>query len=1015
MDIPNLQQIINYSPLTISPDNSVIDAINLINRKQDHIITDSQVIQRDNDYVLVVDKEKLKGIFTINDLLRVIALNINLSTVKITEVMIQPVITLKESESNCIFIVLKLLRQYCINHLPIVDNRDKLIGIVTSKNLLQALDIETIVNIFETSKENLTNSNLEYSGINHTQINHNFQKRTRNKLNSYHEINQELQETLEELQITEEKLHQQNEQLILAPEITEAERQRYQNLFLFAPNGYVLTNVLGIIQEANYAMESLLGVRQNRLIGKPLWIYIAKPYRSEYQSRLKKLDHLQEWEIYLQPSEDAPFPSSIRVSPIIDNQGNTTGYLWSICDISEQQAALHERKQLEARLRQDSDILEMRVAERTAELVIANERLQQEIIERERIQKSLEQSEARLNLALEAGNIGIWDWDINTNQTVLSPNMAQMYGLTSCTVFTIDENFWDFIYPEEREHFRQGIINAIEKKVDFACEYRVMWSDGSVHWLSSRGKVHNDENGQPQRIIGTTRDISERKETEQILSEQAALLNIATDGIFVRDFETKILFWNQGAERIYGWENQEVLGKNIRDIFYKSISYEQELVALKAVVKSGYWEGELRKQTKSQEEIIVQSRWTLMLDGHGEPKAILTVDTDITEKKQLEKQFFRAQRMESIGTLAGGIAHDINNILTPILGSAQLLKGRLAQDKDRHDEMLTMIENNVKQGAALVKQMLSFARGVEGKYKILQINDLINDIIQFSMQTLPKSIVFFTDLAPRLWTISGDETQLYQVLMNLIVNAGDAMPNGGNLSISTKNLYINEEMMRRNCDVQIGNYIVITVRDTGTGMAPETLERIFEPFFTTKDFGKGTGLGLSTTLGIIKSHKGCINVDSKVAQGTTFQIFLPSVNQKIIPVNTDNQAIHQGQGELILLVDDEEAIREVTKAILENYNYQSITAKNGMEAITIYAQYQDQIKVVLMDMMMPEMDGNTVIRTLKTINPQVKIIVSSGRNMQHLLEGNDETQVTGILLKPYSNEELLEKLHFALR
>ncbi|PPJ63680.1 PAS domain S-box protein [Cuspidothrix issatschenkoi] len=1008
MDIPNLQQIINYSPLTISPDSSVIDAIHLMNRKQDHIITDNQVIQRDNDYVLVVDDGKLKGIFTINDVLRVIALNINLSTVKITEVMIQPVITLKESESNHIFIVLELLGHYCINHLPIVDNKDKLIGIVTNKNLLQVLDIETIVNIFETFKENLTNSNLEHSGINHQQINHNCQKRTRNKLHSYHEINQELEETLEELQIAEEELRKQNEQLILAREITEAERQRYQNLFHFAPNGYVLTNVLGVIQEANYAMESLLGVRQNRLIGKPLWIYIAKPYRSEYQSRLKKLDHLQEWEIYLQPREDAPFPSSMRVSPFIDNQGNTTGYLWSICDI-------RDRKQLEARLRQDSDILEMRVAKRTSELVIANERLQQEVIEREKIQRSLEQSEARLTLALEAGNIGIWDWDINTNQIVLSSNMAQMYGLTSCNVFTIDENFWNFIYPEEREHFRQGIINAIEKKVDFVCEYRVMWSDGSVHWLSSRGKVHNDENGQPQRIIGTTRDISERKEIEQQLSEQAALLNIATDGIFVRDFETKILFWNQGAEKIYGWENQEVLGKNIKDIFYKSISYEQEIVALKAVFKSGYWEGELRKQTKSKEEIIVQSRWTLMLDAHGGPKAILTVDTDITEKKQLEKQFFRAQRMESIGTLAGGIAHDINNILTPILGSAQLLKGRLAQDKARHDEMLTMIENNVKQGAALVKQMLSFARGVEGKYTILQVNDLINDIIQFSIQTLPKSIVFFTDLAPRLWTVSGDETQLHQVLMNLIVNAGDAMPNGGNLSISTENLYINEEMMRRNCDVQIGNYIVITVRDTGTGMAPKTLERIFEPFFTTKDFGKGTGLGLSTVLGIIKSHKGCINVNSKVGQGSTFQIFLPSVNQKIIPVDTDNQAIHQGQGELILLVDDEEAIREVTKAVLESYNYQSITAKNGMEAITIYAQYQDQIKVVLMDMMMPEMDGNTAIRTLKTINPQVKIIACSGRNIQHLLEGNDETQVTGILLKPYSNEELLEKLHFALR
>ncbi len=919
MHIPNLQHIINYSPLTISPDASVIDAIHLMNRKQGPIITDNQVVERDNDYILVVENRKLEGIFTINDVWRVIASNINLSTLKITEVMIQPVITLKESSCNHIFAALALLEKYCINHLPIVDHQDKLIGVVTTKHLLQTLDVATIVNIFEIFKENVTDGNLEYSGINHTQINHNFKNTSRKKLDCYQEINQELQ--------------------------------------------------------------------------------------------------------------------------IADNQGKTTSFSWSISDMSEQQAALGEPRQLEAKLRQDSDILEMRVAERTAELVIANKRLQQEIIEREKIQKSLEQSQTRLTLALEADNIGIWDWDIHTNEVVLSPNMAQIYGLTSCTVFTIDENFrnllhpecgsaecgvwewftidenfWNLLHPEDREHFRRGMMNAIEKKVDFACEYRVIWSDGSLHWLSSRGKVHHDENGQPQRVIGTTRDISKRKETEEQLSEQAALLNIATDGIFVRDFETRILFWNQSAERIYGWENQEVLGKNVKDIFYKSTtSYEQEITALKAVVKSGIWEGELRKKTKSQEEIIVQSRWTLMLDTHGEPKGILTVDTDITEKKQLEKQFFRAQRMESIGTLAGGIAHDINNILTPILGSAQLLKGRLANDKDRHDQMLTMIENNVKQGAALVKQMLSFARGVEGKYTILQVNDLINDIIHFSMQTLPKSIVFFTDLAPRLWTVSGDETQLHQVLMNLIVNAGHAMPNGGNLSISTKNLYINEEMMRRNCDIQIGNYIVITVRDTGTGMPPETLERIFEPFFTTKDFGKGTGLGLSTALGIIKSHKGYINVDSKVGHGSTFQIFLPSVNQKIIPINTDNQAIYKGRGEVILLVDDEEAIREVTKAILESYNYQSITAKNGMEAIMIYAQYQDHIKVVLMDMMMPEMDGITAIRTLKTINPQVKIIACSGRNVQHILEGNDETQVTGILSKPYCHEELLEKLHFALR
>jgi PAS domain S-box-containing protein len=519
-------------------------------------------------------------------------------------------------------------------------------------------------------------------------------------------------------------------------------------------------------------------------------------------------------------------------------------------------------------------------------------------------------------------------------------------------------------------------------------------------------------------MIGTTIDISERKQTQQQIYEQAALLDIATDAIFVRDFQAQIVFWNQGAERIYGWERQEVLGKNPKDIFYDSTSHEQEIIALKTVVTSGSWEGELRKRTQSNQLIIVQSRWTLMLDTDGQPKSILTVDTDITKNKQREEQSLRAQRMESIGTLAGGIAHDINNILTPILASAQLLKSsRLSEEKhkDRRQQMLTIIENNAKHGAELVKQLLSFAKGVEGKQTIVQINDLISDIIYLVSQTFSKSITFSKHIHPKLWTVLADKTQLHQVLINLVVNAADAMPDGGCLSVSTENLYLDEEMIQINHHATVGNYIVITVRDTGTGMSPEILERIFEPFFTTKDFGKGTGLGLSTVLGIIKSHKGFINVESQIGLGSVFQIFLPSVNQEVSPLEPDHQEISQGQGELILVVDDEAHIREVTTTILEAYNYQVLTAKNGVEAINTYNQYRDQIRVVLMDIMMPGMNGNSAICKLKEINPQVLIIACSGCNIENMLEPNNESQVTAILSKPYTNEELLAKLNFVLK
>ncbi len=1011
INLPYLYQVIDYFPLTISPDSWVMEGINLINQQKVN-----NLIHKANDYILVVKAKQLLGIFTIKDILRVITLNINLSAVKMADVMTQPLITLKYSASEHILTVFALLQQHCIQHLPIVDDEDNLMGIVTEANLLQALNIEKMIGVVKTLQEDLLDPNTEHTAINQQlevirkQTHDDLQRWARIPIDENIKINRELQETLEELQIAEEELRQQNEQLIFSREITEAERQRYQNLFEFAPNGYLVTNTLGVIQQANHGVESLLSVRQDHLIGKPLVVFIAKEYRSQFVSRLQKLHNLQEWEMNFQSRKGLLFPAIVRVNPIFDSQGKQTGCLWSISDISDS-------KKLEAALRQDSDILENRVKERTAELVIANERLQQEIIEREQIQASLQESEARLTLALESGNIGIWDWHIQTNETLWSPTMGLMYGLPLNTSCPSSEDFLNLIYPEDRQHFQSCVTHSIVKKVDFFCEHRRVDCDGVLHWLSCTGKVYYDENDQPIRMIGTTRDISERKQTEEQIYEQAALLDIATDAIFVRDFQAQIVFWNQGAERIYGWQRQEVEGKNPKDIFYDSTSHEQEIIALKTVVKSGNWEGELRKRTKSNRLIIVQSRWTLMLEADGKPKSILTVDTDITENKQREEQSFRAQRMESIGTLAGGIAHDINNILTPILASAQLLKSRLSaeKDKDRRQQMLTIIENNAKQGAALVKQLLSFAKGVEGKQTIVQINNLINDIIQFASQTSSRSITFSTHLYPKLGTISADKTQLYQVLMNLVVNAADAMPNGGYLSVSTENLYLNEEMMHINHDAKVGNYTVITVRDTGMGMSPEILERIFEPFFTTKDFGKGTGLGLSTVLGIIKSHKGFINVESQVGLGSVFQIFLPSVNQEVAVLESDHQEICQGQRELILLVDDEAEIREVTITVLEAYNYQVITAKNGIEAIAIYSQYQDQIRVVLMDIMMPGMNGNSAIYKLKEINPHVPIIACSGCNIENMIESRNEVNVAAILSKPYTNEELLEKLNFVLK
>ena len=509
-------------------------------------------------------------------------------------------------------------------------------------------------------------------------------------------------------------------------------------------------------------------------------------------------------------------------------------------------------------------------------------------------------------------------------------------------------------------------------------------------------------------------EIQERKQAEQKIHEQAALLDITTDAILVRDLDHHILFWNEGAKRLYGWNAQEVVGKKADELLYRQKALSQLQNNRQSLAEKGEWQGELHQITKDGKDIIVASRWTVMRDENGQPKSILTVSTDITEKKQLEAQFLRAQRLESLGTLASGIAHDLNNALTPILMTIQLLERKLQDEQSQH--WLSLMETNAKRGADLVKQVLAFSRGVEGKRTTLQVRHLITEIEKIARQTFSRAIEIHTNVPTQnLWTISGDATQLHQILMNLCVNARDAMPEGGILEIMASNLWIDENYARMNIEAKVGPYVVITVSDTGTGMPPEVVDRIFEPFFTTKELGKGTGLGLSTVLGIIKSHGGFVQIHSEVGKGTQFKVYLPVTPTSEI----DSTAIPQhdfplGHGELILVVDDEDAIREMTKTSLETYGYKVLVASDGIEAIALYTKHQEEISVVLIDMMMPSMDGPTTIQVLRKINPQVKIIGLSGLvsndKITHILGDSVKT----FLPKPFTSNELLQNLQVVL-
>ncbi len=628
---------------------------------------------------------------------------------------------------------------------------------------------------------------------------------------------------------------------------------------------------------------------------------------------------------------------------------------------------------------------------------------------------ALRDSEERFHAAFEHAATGMALTALDGRFIQVNSALCELVGYTKSELLT--RTFQEITHPDDLKadlhQFKQLLTEDIRF---FHLEKRCIHRQGHTVWVLVSVSLIRDNSGQPLYCIAQMQDITERarleaerKQAEQQILQQAALLDIATDAILVRDLNHQILFWNHAAERLYGWRAEAAIGSSALDLFPAITDVLQEI--LQAVLQTGEWQGELNLETREGKAITVASRWTLVRNDTGLPTSILIVDTDITEKKQLERQFLRAQRLESIGTLASGIAHDLNNILTPILAAAQLLQLKHPDLDQRSNQLLDVLATNAKRGADLVKQVLSFARGVEGKQMILQVHHLITEVIKILRETFPKSITVLTNVPTDLWLVCGDSTQLHQVLMNLCVNARDAMPDGGSLTITAENRQIDEPYARMNLEARVGSYIVITVADTGMGIAPEMIDRVFEPFFTTKQTGKGTGLGLSTALGILRSHGGFINVSSTVGQGTQFRLFLPAVNAIAEP--TINQPEPQpGNRELILLVDDEAAIREVTKAALETYDFEVLVAQDGIEAIALYARHQAQISLVLMDIMMPAMDGATAIRTLQKMNPQVKVIATSG-----LTTNQKVSQTAGadaFLAKPYTTRELLEVIHSLL-
>ncbi len=535
--------------------------------------------------------------------------------------------------------------------------------------------------------------------------------------------------------------------------------------------------------------------------------------------------------------------------------------------------------------------------------------------------------------------------------------------------------------------------------------------DNNWYYIVNTPLYHTDGSISKMAMI---HDITDRKSAEEALkrSEEKyrTLIDNIQDGVFIVQ-DAKIQFANEASARMAGYTVEEIIGKDFQEFVAPEDSeivtnrYQRRQAGGEDVPK----EYEFHALHKDGRTRVLVNMNVGLITFRGRVASMGTVK-DITEKKRLESQLFRAQRMESIGKLAGGIAHDINNVLTPIMLSQELLQEKLTDEESKR--LLNTIERSTKRGANLMKQIMSFARGIEGEHNALQVANLVSEIRQIAKETFPRSIETRTDIPEDLWTIYGDATQLHQVIMNLCVNARDAMPDGGILSICAENLFIDESYTKMNTEARIGPHIVITVSDTGTGLPPEIMDRIFEPFFTTKEHGKGTGLGLSTALGIVKSHGGFITVYSEFGKGTAFKVYLPAVTTpETLKAEEQQHELPAGHGESILIVDDEDQIREITRKTLETHGYKVITASDGKEAIALYSQHRELIRAVLMDMMMPVMDGAASVQELYKINPHLKIIAASGLTETDKLAKIEDNRVYTFLPKPYTAEILLKKIH----
>jgi len=563
------------------------------------------------------------------------------------------------------------------------------------------------------------------------------------------------------------------------------------------------------------------------------------------------------------------------------------------------------------------------------------------------------------------------------------------------------------IVPDSKqEQFRMLRERVLRGESFSGVELTRCRKDGTAIEISLSTAPLIGPDGNVEGILSVSADITKRKRSEEVQKRLATAIEQSIESVMITDRNGIIQYINPAFEHISGYRKEEVIGRSTR--FLKSDKHDSSYYKdqLAAIRSGNHWKGRLVSQRKDGQLFYEDVAISPVRDSSGEVVNFVDVAHDVTENVELHKQLLHAQKMESLGTLAGGIAHDFNNLLQVVLGYSDFLLSQ-KKETDLEYEELRKIYQAGKRGTDLVQNLMMFSRKVEPKLLPVNLNDEVVQVQKLLSRTIPKIIKINLHLSGDLEFVEADISQIGQVLMNLGVNARDAMPDGGTLTVETANVELDEDYCATHLEVKPGRYVVLSVSDSGHGMDKETMSRIFEPFFTTKEMRKGTGLGLATVFGIVKQHKGHITCYSEPGHGTTFKIYFPAIEKEGDSETLTIEMPIQGGTETILLVDDEEVLRELGISILTRFGYEVITAGNGKEALDIYQREGQRISLVILDLIMPEMDGKQCLKEILRVDPKARVLIASGYSENGPITGTSLTGARGLVEKPYNMRQLL--------